>query len=116
MISFVGKKALFAAFAVLVVPATNHLVDPHIYFPRFGFAALQFELTCHTIAFYISAIERSLKVLGYTNMFSSTNASFPAAARKVRFIIFLAVFPLMSIKKLHRSDNLLFAQRIESVT
>ncbi len=87
---FFRQKTFFAAFAVLVVPATNHLMGPHIYFPRFGFAALRFELTCHTIAFYTSAIERSLKVLDYTNMFSSTNAYFPATVRKARFIIFFS--------------------------
>ncbi len=102
MCFFFWKEAFVAALALLAIPATIPLADPHIYFPRRGVEALQFELTCHRSAFYISAIEASLKVLGYTTVFSSTYASFPAAVRKVPFI-FLAVFPVMSIKKLRRS-------------
>ncbi len=52
----------------------------------------------------MSAMETSLKVLGYINVFRKVNASFPATMKKTPLIAFSPPVSLVSNQKLNRSS------------
>ncbi len=83
------SEAFFAAFTVnSTVNSVDQSSNSNLHSEAWCCSiTIQFELTCHRIASCISVIEASLKVMGLTNMFSSTNASFLVAVSKTHLIV-----------------------------